>query len=179
MGSIVATRTKQESLIRLLEANRQHQTLDEVAARVALDPSADKKVFERMLRLGVDKNTVATSSHAPLSILRKLARSKDRHVREHAKLNLLVRSIRKTRSTRALWRWWAHSQSDAGLDLGIQMCLATHARTPVGLLAEIGKKGESSSIREAAIDTLATIASRQGGLAPANSRTQSGTTDDA
>jgi len=140
-------------LLHLLDRVSQNEDqLDEVSSAIVLHPRATTAVFARLLELGVDPNTIATSGRAPVAVLRQLARSKRRDVREHAQLNLATRQLRSA-SHEQFRRLLRRHVSDSGLDLGMRQAIGSNSRAPVDVLGELAM-GSDGFARAAAVREL-------------------------
>jgi hypothetical protein len=82
-------------------------------------------------------NAVATSAHAPISLLRRLLASRHRSVREHAQLAVIATRMADGASARAIKGWLSTFAGDAGIDLGVRALIAGSSKTPRPLLDKL------------------------------------------
>lgn len=93
-------------------------------------------------------NAIATSGKAPLSLLRRYATRRDRHLREHAKLALLSRSLDGA-GVRKFRRILDRSGGDSPSAMARRSIVLTHPSTPVEVLAGLLSDPIDSFAREA------------------------------
>jgi hypothetical protein len=100
-------------------------------------------------------DAVVTSGHASEDILRKLARSRQRTVRQHAELGLLTKRLSRPFSAGFVSAVLRRHAGDEGIALGVRSLVAGSKRTPVTILRRLASD-EADQVAETARRNLAT-----------------------
>lgn len=120
----------------LLERWRKHPAAALLFEMMATHPAANAEIHEAILRSTRNAavlNAIATNGRTKPAILQKLARSRQRDVREHALLALIAQEL--TRAPRERFRaLLAKYPGEGGIDIGVRLLLANHSRTPHDVL---------------------------------------------
>jgi hypothetical protein len=143
-------RAPSDGLMVLARKHRGHRHWLPLLQILATHPSADDALLLFMLQSTDDPgvlNAIATSGRASALVLGKLAGSRHRSVREHAKLAALRLELGTATETRFRELLKEHRGEDEQ-EIAVRALLAVHPRTPRDVLEELAKD-EADFIQEA------------------------------
>lgn len=140
-------------LVELARAHAREEYGEQLAQIICQHPSiagrylaALDRILPRSLGLA---NAIATSGKAPVSLLRRYAARRDRHLREHAKLALLSRSLDGA-GVRKFREVLEKSRGDKPSAVARRSIVLLHPSTPREVLADLCLDPVDSFAKEAA-----------------------------
>jgi len=171
---VISPRLAGSQLIQLCKIHANQDYSRALLSAVVSSRAADQEVMKHALvASGQDPavaNSVATSGRASSVILRKLLKSPDRSVREHAELAIISKEIEEGIAPLHLERILARHRGDGGISLGVRSLVARNLQTPRKILDALAHD-EADLVSEIARRTI-----RRQRKAPAPSRSFSART---
>jgi hypothetical protein len=143
----------------LLSSSRAESYYKELIRRIVFHPAADDEILDLILQDEDDastQNTIATSGRASDKILRRLALSASKSVREHAELSLIISQLDRC-DLSLFQRLIDEHATDEGIDLGVRMSVVNHPRTPIEVIQKL-KDDDADFISDLAKKRLENIA---------------------